>query len=247
MKDFYFKKPQGFSLLELLIVIAIIVILVSLALPTLAIAKESARAIKCRNNLYQISVASTSYSSDHNGHVPSFVNWLSTKIGRIETGTLYSYVGHRGTYMCPTEKSTMHEKKDKNGFVEAPRPPVPGLRDRFRMKRHPRDFSYAMNCGICHNTKLSDFKQPSTTVLYIEAEMDPMDYSGQTGLSNGRRGENRSILTQRHKGQGHIVFSDMHVEKLAQKQFHQRSKNPLFWFPTGSARIGNLNINPIIQ
>lgn len=59
-----------FTLLELLIVIAIITILASLLLPYLAKMKEKSTSIVCLNNLKQLGHMLHSYADDYNGYLP---------------------------------------------------------------------------------------------------------------------------------------------------------------------------------
>lgn len=66
------KQKLGFTLVELLVVIAIIAILVSLLLPAVQAARESARRSQCKNNMRQNYLAAASYSSAHQDKVPGY-------------------------------------------------------------------------------------------------------------------------------------------------------------------------------
>jgi prepilin-type processing-associated H-X9-DG protein/prepilin-type N-terminal cleavage/methylation domain-containing protein len=66
------SKSAAFTLLELLVVIAVIVILVSLLLPSLTRAKDQARTASCKNNLRQMGIALTVYVSEFR-HYPMYI------------------------------------------------------------------------------------------------------------------------------------------------------------------------------
>jgi prepilin-type N-terminal cleavage/methylation domain-containing protein len=64
------KNKSGFTLVEMLVVIAIIGILASLLLPVLARSKGKASRVKCVNNLSQIGKAFISFSANFDGRLP---------------------------------------------------------------------------------------------------------------------------------------------------------------------------------
>src|SRR5947209_1202144 len=60
----------AFTLIELMVVIAIIAILAALLFPVLSRAKAKARQTTCINNMHQLTLADTLYATDHNEQFP---------------------------------------------------------------------------------------------------------------------------------------------------------------------------------
>lgn len=63
------NKKRGFTLVELLVVIAIIAVLMALLMPALEKAREQAKRVICLNNLHQLTLGWIMYAGDNDGRI----------------------------------------------------------------------------------------------------------------------------------------------------------------------------------
>ena len=119
-------KNPGFTLVELLVVLAIIAILIALLLPSLKRAQEQAARIQCMSNMRTLTNSTILYANDWKDYMP-FNNWGSNDTtgwagwlyngnvsqgakgnlqdnftaNMIKTGSLWKYVRSERIYRCP--------------------------------------------------------------------------------------------------------------------------------------------------
>lgn len=88
-------KRNGFTLIELVMVVAVFLLTISALGPFVRFAKARAYNIKCANNLRHISLGLHSYAVDHDGAFPQ------------NLGSLYpNYVQDQASFNCPASRTT---------------------------------------------------------------------------------------------------------------------------------------------
>jgi len=102
------KRSAGFTLIEMLVVIAILSILAMLLMPALQSALESSRQVQCANQIKQWSICMNTYADDWGGYYPA------ANIGRSTVTSWYDnndviepYIGlnvdaRRRAFTCPS-------------------------------------------------------------------------------------------------------------------------------------------------
>ncbi len=99
-------KRYGFTLIEILIVVAIIAVLLAILMPTFATARQQSYKAVCASNLRQVAKATLLYAQDHDECFP--LGAYAVRSGDNQTlrtvwGLLKPYTKSDAVYLCPAD------------------------------------------------------------------------------------------------------------------------------------------------
>jgi prepilin-type N-terminal cleavage/methylation domain-containing protein/prepilin-type processing-associated H-X9-DG protein len=214
---------RAFTLLELLVAIAIIAILAAIFVPALNSALERAKATKDLSNLRQIGTAIQTYLNDNDQILPASLVWPGTS---TMPGLYQKYIATRKVFQSPFDKRTAAENDTA-----------------------PVSYSINHNIYVKLGTNPSMLKvvSPSSTFLmapkYTGDPKSASSWAGTAGsapdLPVGAPAETRG--THSNGRQINVLFCDLHTETLTfgpagtAGTFQDSTSDPLgkkHWDPT---------------
>ncbi|MFH1061480.1 MAG: type II secretion system protein [Candidatus Omnitrophota bacterium] len=103
------KRTKGFTLVELLVVMAVIVMLAGLLLPALGRAREQGRRTSCMNNLKQIGLGIAMYRLDNDDKFPHDGSGSTTSLNLLydTANPVDGYIDNLKIFKCPSTNSAI--------------------------------------------------------------------------------------------------------------------------------------------
>lgn len=186
------RTGQGFTLVELIVVIGIIGLLTALAFPALKKAREAAGGSKCLGQLRQMGMAALSYANDNNGFLPPTYDANT----RIYFRLLNPYLGTAGDVDVPLYPKIYKCPLDKAPFLGG-------------IASYGANSILAKTTPVYNNGNIYRISKRSGTLLYIDTDNSSSVRPGWGG------GYER--IAFRHNGMANAVMTDASVRAFSQK------------------------------
>lgn len=221
------RRP-GFTLVELLVVIGIIVVLASLLVPTLARVRETAREVKCRSNLRQLMAGFLAFAADHDRNLPGGYfdiqdpdrtrqcwlmggnpDWREAP----KTGTLFPYIMNRAI-----KEKEISDKLDLQQYLQVYRCPslteAPGTGPQGKTSNGRFDyttFTAFAGARLDNVPQTSRFRPPGATTQfkYLPTPVLCEEDTKHLNVGNMESGHsNTDQMGHHHRGGGHYASID---------------------------------------
>jgi prepilin-type N-terminal cleavage/methylation domain-containing protein/prepilin-type processing-associated H-X9-DG protein len=224
------KARSGFTLIEILVVLAVIGILVATLFPVFARARENARRGTCQSNLKQIGLATQMYAQDYDGYYVPYATLIpyplppatpTTSRGDAWENLIFPYVNNAQIFLCPSESSSTYTQlnpHDINKLVYH----ASYTYNRAEQGQFTTWYVTGAHCGFQHVYATGDFpsggwygsvsesevEDPTGTIWIVDGKGNSMWSSTHTDLGL----DTTTYLTDRHLGGFNALYGDGHVK-----------------------------------
>lgn len=220
------KRPAGFTLIEMLVVIAIIGVLIAILLPALGAARRSASATKCLSHHRSLAQAVQMYTVDFEGYFPQPFqdsgldqgSDTSRKTSALWFNALDDYLGQlsEDDYSSADERNYNEFKQDPvyNTFGEDTG--QTGGNGSRTIKMNQNFGELAGGVGNFQFHKLTSLASPTETVVFFDGVSKDMGLSINSTANTAFHGD-ESWAYVRHGGSVNVAFADAHASAVKQQ------------------------------
>ncbi len=206
------SRARAFTVVELIVTIAIIAVLISILIPSLSRVRASSRRTKCLTNAREIATSVETFAGNHAGRLPENRTLISNNEYITWRGQFLrdEYVKDVSTWTCPAHRNP------------GPKSELGATDDGARCVEDPRA-SYALNGHVLWRRDSIDddakrpvniIRRPSHTILIAETNRLNADLRVSPPLIANYYNDDPGPYGFWHDRQGVYAFYDGHAETL---------------------------------